>query len=157
MSTRNVPPRENPGRRLPAAPSALLPLNGGRMVEIPISRPGGSPDTRTAPVLAFAPLHKRALGMGVGTAAALVVFTITMVHVVTDATGGAPIRLLAEYFYGYTVSLTGAFIGAGWAMLTGFTMGWFGAFSRNLLVATLIFAIRTRAQLMQFRDFLDHV
>jgi hypothetical protein len=36
-------------------------------------------------------------------------------------------------------------------------MGWFVAFCRNLAIATSIFITRTRAELSQTRDFLDHI
>jgi hypothetical protein len=43
------------------------------------------------------------------------------------------------------------------AGLTGFVLGWFLALVRNLVVALILFAVRTRAELDQTRDFLDHV
>jgi hypothetical protein len=36
-------------------------------------------------------------------------------------------------------------------------MGWFLAFCRNLLLAVKLFVVRTRAELSQTRDFLDHI
>jgi hypothetical protein len=39
----------------------------------------------------------------------------------------------------------------------GFVAGWFTAFCRNLAVAISIFAIRTRVELSETRDFLDHI
>ena len=48
-------------------------------------------------------------------------------------------------------------IGLLWGFATGFVMGWFVAFCRNLVVAASIFWIRTRAELSANRDFLDHI
>ena len=107
--------------------------------------------------LAFAPLHKRAFGVAIGLAAGLAVFLLTVVEMLGNPSGPSPLALLNEYFAGYTVSLTGAFIGLFWGFGTGFVMGWFLAFCRNLVVAASIFWIRTRAELRANRDFLDHI
>lgn len=106
---------------------------------------------------AFLPLHKRAFGMAAGVVAALVVFLLTAVDIVLHPQPSIDLSLLNEYFAGYAVSWTGAFVGAGWAAFTGFVIGWFFAFSRNLLLAIMVFIVRTRAELSQTRDFLDHI
>ena len=106
---------------------------------------------------AFAPLHKRAFGMATGTAAALVVFLVTAIFLLRAPAPGFDLGLLAQYFTGYTVSWRGAFLGAAWGWFAGFVMGWFLAFSRNLLIAVLLLVVRTRAELHQTRDFLDHI
>ena len=107
--------------------------------------------------LAFAPVHKRAFGIATGVTFGLLLFAVTMVEVVRNPTVPSPLRLLSEYFAGYSVSLPGAFIGLAWGLATGFVMGWFVAFCRNLVVAASIFWIRTRAELRANRDFLDHI
>jgi len=107
--------------------------------------------------LAFAPLHKRALGIATGLTLGLAIFLVTLVEVVRGAGTTSPIILLREYFAGYSVSVVGAFIGLFWGVATGFVMGWFLAFSRNLVMAASIFWIRTRAELRANRDFLDHI
>lgn len=119
--------------------------------------PAGQP--RRAPVrLAFAPLHKRAFGTAVGVALALVVGGVTLFHLLLDPTPGQPnLWLLAQYFYGYSVSWTGLLVGMGWGFVVGFVGGWFFAFCRNLALAISIFITRTRAELAVTRDFLDHI
>lgn len=107
--------------------------------------------------MAFAPLHKAAFGAAIGTAAALVVFAATIVSLLRDPGQRLPLYLLEQYFEGYRVSWAGAVIGALWAGFTGFVFGWFTAFVRNLVLAIALFVIRTRAELAQTRDFLDHV
>ena len=110
-----------------------------------------------APELAFAPLHKRALGMAVGATAGLLVFVFTLFHLIVQPAEGPNVGLLAEYFYGYSVSIQGAVVGLLWGLFSGFVAGWFLAFTRNLAVATSIFISRTRAELQATRDFLDHI
>jgi glycosyltransferase involved in cell wall biosynthesis len=106
---------------------------------------------------AFLPMHKRAFGVATGVAAAVIVFLATVVTIVRHPQGDFGIHLLNQYFAGYSVSWPGAFIGAAWAAFTGFVMGWFLAFTRNLSIGVLVTVIRARAQLAQTRDFLDHI
>jgi hypothetical protein len=65
--------------------------------------------------------------------------------------------LLAHYFTGYSVSWPGAAIGAGWGFGVGFVAGWLIAFTRNLILAASLFLIRSRIELSETRDFLDHI
>jgi hypothetical protein len=113
--------------------------------------------TQDSLLLAFAPLHKAAFGAAVGTACALVVFSVTLLSLIRDPAQQFPLHLFRQYFAGYSVSWAGALIGALWAGFTGFVFGWFVAFVRNLMLAVSLFLIRTRAELAQTRDFLDHV
>ncbi len=107
--------------------------------------------------LAFAPLHKVAFGAATGLAAALVTFLVTGVYLVRGPTPGFDLGLLAEFFYGYTVSWPGAFVGAIWAGFVGFVFGWFLALVRNVVLAVMVLEIRSRAELDETRDFLDHI
>ncbi len=106
--------------------------------------------------LAFAPIHKRALGVAVGTACGVLVFALTVFHLVLHPQGLSLI-LLAQYFYGYEVSWKGAFIGLFWGFVTGFVMGWFVAFTRNFVTALRVFILKTKVDLARTKDFLDHI
>jgi hypothetical protein len=106
---------------------------------------------------AFAPLHKRALGMATGLTAGLGLFLITSFHLVARPPDAPPVQLLAQYFYGYEVTWQGALIGLWWGFVVGFVTGWFVAFVRNVALATWIFVVRTKAEFAQTRDFLDHI
>ena len=107
--------------------------------------------------LAFAPVHKRAFGVAVGMVSGLLVFAATAVYLLRGGHEPLNLALLGEYFYGYTVSWRGAVIGMLWGSAVGFVAGWFLAFCRNLALATLIWVLRTRNELAQTRDFLDHI
>lgn len=122
----------------------------------PDLRTAGQPD-RTEAVAVFLPLHKRALATALGVASAALMFLVTAYHLLRSPLNGLPLDLLAEYFAGYTVSWPGAFVGAVWAGFAGFIFGWFLAFSRNLLLAVILLVVRSRAELAQTRDFLDHI
>jgi hypothetical protein len=106
---------------------------------------------------AFAPMHKRVLGVAVGLTAAIVIFLITAYHVVVRPPDGLNISLLSIYFYGYEVSWRGALIGAWWAFVAGFVGGWFAAFLRNFVIALWLMVVRIRASFTEARDFLDHI
>ena len=105
---------------------------------------------------AFAPIHKRALGVAVGLTVALVAFAVAVFHMIARPTD-LPMDLLSQYFYGYDQTWRGAFIGMWWGFVAGFAAGWFLAFLRNFAVATWIFVVRAKASLAETRDFLDHI
>ncbi len=119
--------------------------------------PSPSPEMSPALRLAFAPLHKRALGMAVGLATGLVILLLTAIPLVRQPDRAPNLGLLAQYFYGYSATWRGALVGFAWGTLVGFVAGWFLAFCRNLVMATSIFLIHTRAELRATRDFLDHL
>jgi len=107
--------------------------------------------------LAFAPLHKRAFGVAVGTAAGLLIAAVTAYSLLFLSPDTIRLELLHAYFFGYRVSWAGILIGGAWGFGVGFVLGWFVAFCRNLVVAVSVFVTRTRAELGQTRDFLDHI
>jgi hypothetical protein len=107
-------------------------------------------------VQAFAPVHKRALGVAVGLTIALVVLAITAFHMIAEPPD-APLDMLSQYFYGYAPTWPGMFIGMWWGFVAGFAAGWFLAFVRNFALATWIFIARAKASLAQSSDFLDHI
>ena len=113
--------------------------------------------TEQALVLAFAPLHKRAFGVAIGTAAGLSLFVATLVYAIREPTEGMGLWLLMQYFKWYSISFIGAFVGLAWAGATGFVAGWFFAFCRNLIIAASVFLVRAKAELSETRDFLDHI
>ena len=121
------------------------------------------PDTRTTPApeaavtMAFGIIHKRALGIAVGAAAALLVLVLTFFHVLASPVGGPNLGLLAQYFYGYPLTPAGAFVGAFWAFVAGFSGGWFLAFTRNFILALLLVFARARSDLDASGDILDHI
>ncbi|MGQ0642262.1 MAG: hypothetical protein ACT4P6_16060 [Gemmatimonadaceae bacterium] len=127
-----------------------------------IARPGERRDPEevrldAALELAFAPLNKRAFGIALGCAGALLMVLLTVAVLVADRAQRFPLGLLGQYLYGYRVSWPGVLIGAGWGFVVAFVAGWFFAFCRNAALAITAFAIRTRAELTETRDFLDHI
>ena len=107
--------------------------------------------------LAFAPLHKAAFGVATGVAGALGMMVVTIYVLIVPRAADFPLSLLSNYFAGYSVSWPGVLVGAGWGFLVAFVAGWFVAFCRNVALAITAFSIRTRAELEQTREFLDHI
>lgn len=105
--------------------------------------------------MAIAPIHKMALGAATGLVSGLVVFVATAVILILQPQPQPRLDLLANYFYGYTVTWRGATLGFCWAFGVGFVGGWFVGFVRNFVTAVWIFFVRTRAQFS--RNFLDHI
>ncbi len=161
MYSKRSGPRSQWPERRPGAGAAVSPADesggNGRATEAA----AGNDDLDVLPprlLLAFAPMHKRALGLAFGTACALLVFGVTVAHLLFVRPRDAfNLYLLREYFYGYDISWPGAFIGAWWGFFTGFVAGWFLAFARNFALALSLFITRTRAELQESRDFLDHI
>lgn len=135
------------------------PTGTGRAVPSRAARRADDGDDRLPPglALAFAPVHKGAFGAAVGVATGLVLFLVTAVAALRGGHTALGLALLGEYFYGYTASWGGAFIGLLWGCGVGFVAGWFLAFCRNLTLATSVWLLRTRSELAQTRDFLDHI
>lgn len=107
--------------------------------------------------LAFAPLHKAALGIAVGVALGGTLFLLTALKPWLDPDGRTSLLLLRQYFVGYDESLVGALVGGAWGFLVGGVAGWFVAFVRNLVLAAWLLVVRARAELEVSADFLDHI
>ena len=117
---------------------------------------GTAPDIH--PQRLFPRAHKSALGLAFGLLAGLAIFAITALHLVSGLRGkGLPLYLLAQYFQGYEVSWPGAFIGLAWGFLVGFIGGWLLGFVHNFTVGMWLFIIRTKQDLRQTKNFLDHI
>ena len=105
---------------------------------------------------AFARMDKRAFGAAVGTVAALEFFLATAWLLVKGgAVVGPTLRLLGQYFIGYTVSWPGALIAAGYGFALGAAGGWLFAGLRNFFLALWLFRVRKVAELKSLREFLD--
>lgn len=117
-----------------------------------------SPELEAGLLLAFAPLHRMALGVASGTVMGGLIFAATLFLVVK---GGYPVgpnlALLGEFMYGYTVTLAGALIGSIWGFGIGFSIGWMFAVAHNVAIWLWLIVIRSQAEMDQYGDFLDHM
>lgn len=116
-----------------------------------------TPELPRSAMMLFAPVDKRAFGAAIGTVVALSVALLTAAELLLDPQPSINPMLLSQYFTGYTVSWAGALIGGAWGFFVGFCAGWFTAFVRNLVMALSLFMLRSRAELDNSQDFLDHI
>ena len=107
-------------------------------------------------VKAFAKLDSTALGLAVGTLCGLVMFLATIVLILKGgAVVGPNLALVGQFFYGYTVTMTGAFVGLVYGFIFGFVVGWLIAALRNALVSGHLIVLKTRANLTSSLDSID--
>jgi protoporphyrinogen oxidase len=105
----------------------------------------------------FARMDKLAFASAVGSVAGLLFFVATIWSIIKGGDVLASnLRLLGQYFLGYTVSVQGAFIAFAYASLWGFLLGWLFAYLRNFFLAYYIYRIRKSTEFLTLRDFLDH-
>ena len=104
----------------------------------------------------FARMDKGAFGTAVGTVAALGFFLATAWLLVKGGPVVGPnLRLLSQYFIGYTVSWPGSLVAAGYGFTLGAVAGWAMAGLRNFFLAFWLFRVRKVAELKSLREFLD--
>lgn len=109
-------------------------------------------------LLAFAPLHKSALGIACGLVLSLLIFLMTGILLLRGGENvGMTLGLLGHFFIGYTVTWPGAFIGLAWGFGAGFVLGWGVALVRNAVIWVWLTSIRSQAEMDQYGDFLDHL
>jgi hypothetical protein len=106
---------------------------------------------------AFATLHRHALGTGVGVALGTIVFAATLASMKRDPYPARHLGLLSQFFLGYSVSLSGAFIGLAWAFFAGYAFGWLFALLRNVAIWVYLVRIRMHTEMEQYAGFLDHM
>jgi hypothetical protein len=106
----------------------------------------------------FARMDKLALATAVGSVSGLLLFLATVWLVVKGGDVVGPnLRLLSQYFAGYTVTVKGAFIAFGYSFVWGFLSGWLLAYLRNLSLALYIYGVKRKAELLSLKDFFDHL
>jgi protoporphyrinogen oxidase len=107
-------------------------------------------------IRAFARMDKFAFAVAVGTVCGLMVLSATLWII---SRGGdvlnSHLRLLGQYFIGYTVTVKGGFIAFGYSFFWGFLFGWLFAYLRNLFLAVYIYRIKRKVELLSLKDFFD--
>jgi len=107
-------------------------------------------------VEAFARLDQTALGLAVGAVCGLTVFLATVTLILKGGpVVGPKLALLGQFFFGYTVTVSGAFVGLVYGFISGFVFGWLIGFFRNTLVSAYLRSLKTRAILTSSLDSID--
>ena len=120
-------------------------------------------EVRAAPVEAalshaFGKLDRRALGTAIGAVSGSLLALVTALLAGSGESHLVPyLRLLAQYFPGYTVAPLGVPLALGYGFLVGFVAGWTFALVRNAAAFAYERVVHRRAEALVLRDFLDHV
>jgi len=104
----------------------------------------------------FPRMDKLGIATAVGLVCGFLIFLATIWLVIKGGTAGLYLQLLNQYFFGYSVTVKGALIGMAYGFSWGFLFGWLFAYLRNFFMAYYIYRIKRTAELLTFRDFLDH-
>jgi protoporphyrinogen oxidase len=114
------------------------------------------PVSEKALITTFARMDKLAFAIAVGTVCGLLVFSATMWIISRGGDVlGSHLRLLGQYFIGYTVTTRGGFIAFGYSFFWGFLFGWLFAYLRNLILAIYLYQAKRKAELLSLKDFFD--
>jgi hypothetical protein len=117
----------------------------------------GMSESDRAVIRAFTRLDKVALATSTGTVCGVLVFAATLWLALKNDGGLTEImQLLNQYFFGYTVTVKGAFVGMGYTFLWGFLFGWLFAYLHNLFVGLYLYRVRRKLELLSFREFIDY-
>jgi protoporphyrinogen oxidase len=106
----------------------------------------------------FPRLDRVALGWAVGATTGLMLFLATAVLVLKGgAVVGPTLRLLGQYFPGYTVTPVGSLVGLLYGFVVGWLLGWGFAFLRNATLLCYVAMARRRVERGLLRRFLEFV
>ena len=97
------------------------------------------------------------LAAALGSVVGLLTFAATLWLIITGGQDRGPgLQLLGQYFPGYSITVNGAFIGMAYSFFWGFLFGWLFAYLRNFCIALFIYFVKRKAELITFRDFMNH-
>jgi hypothetical protein len=103
----------------------------------------------------FSRMDQLGMAIAVGSVCGALMFLATLWLMIQGGVATHYFQLLNQYFFGYRVTLKGAFIGLAYGFSWGFLFGWVFAYLRNFFTAYYIYRIKREAEMLTFRDFLD--
>jgi protoporphyrinogen oxidase len=107
---------------------------------------------------AFPKLDRLAFGLSIGAVCGALLFLATLVLAIRGGSIVGPnLELLANYFPGYDVTLSGGFLGLAYGFFAGFVAGWGFAFLRNAAVFLYMALLHRRAEHRLLRELLEYV
>ena len=122
-----------------------------------IDKPIEESVTNDVIIKTFKKMDKLGFAVAIGVVSGLSIFLATIFLIIKGGgVVGPNLRLIDQFFIGYSVSLKGAFVGMFYSFFWGFLFGWSFAYLRNLLLALFVFRVKRRLEMLTFRDFLDH-
>jgi protoporphyrinogen oxidase len=104
----------------------------------------------------FARIDKLAFATSLGSVLGLIAILLTIWPVLKGGDNlEAFLNLLNQYYIGYTVTVRGAFVAAGYSFFGGFLFGWLFAYVRNFFIAFFIYRTKKKSENLAIQDFLD--
>ena len=108
-------------------------------------------------VQSLAKLDGTALGVALGLLGGLLIFAATNFLLFKGGEVIGPnLGLLAQFFPGYEVSVSGSLIGGFYGLISGFVLGWLIAFLRNCAVAIYIHILKLKSSMSAVGDYIDN-
>jgi protoporphyrinogen oxidase len=105
----------------------------------------------------FARLDKLGFATAVGSVSGLLIFFATAWLVIKGGEVVGPnLLLLKQFFFGYTVTVKGAFIALIYTFVWGFLFGWLFAYLRNFVLGFYIYRIKKKTDQLNLFDFFDN-
>jgi protoporphyrinogen oxidase len=106
----------------------------------------------------FVKVDRLALGVSIGTITGLILCLMTAILVIKGGPDiGSNLRLMAQFFPGYSVTPHGSFLGLVYGFTAGFCFGWTVAFLRNASVLLTLHLLRRSAASYDLRRTLDYL
>jgi len=106
----------------------------------------------------FLKLDRVAFGLSLGSVVGVLLFLATLWIVLKGGdTVGPKLRLLNQYFPGYSVTASGSVLGLGYGFISGFIGGWIFAFLRNASLFLYTILVYRRAERGLLRKIFDYL
>jgi len=106
----------------------------------------------------FAKLDKLSFASAAGVVSGALMFFATLWIVLKGGRIIGPnLKLLNQYFFGYSVSVKGSFIALIYGFTWAFMFGWLFAWLRNFIIALYFFWIKKKQELQSFKNFFDYL
>lgn len=118
------------------------------------SKPSSTDDLGGAQLLR--PLAPVAMGVALGVVCGGLLALATL-DLVLRGPDRLNFNLLNQFLWGYRVSVGGIFIGLFWGAGVGFALGYGFALAHNTAVWIWLTVVRSKAEMAQYSDFLDHL
>jgi protoporphyrinogen oxidase len=105
----------------------------------------------------FSRMDELGFATAVGSVFGMFIFLATIfIALRGEGVAASYLQLLENYYFGYSVTVKGAFIGLAYGFTWAFLFGWLFAYLRNFFFVLYIYRVKRRAELLTAMDFFNH-
>lgn len=105
----------------------------------------------------FAKVDCLAFGLATGILFAAIIFLATNFLLLKGGEHVGPnLNLISQYFFGYSVTFAGSFVGLLYGFGSGFIIGWVSAFLRNLTIRVYLHFMKFKGRIAAIGGSLDN-